>query len=437
MEKQIYAALEIADHEVRLILGEFFNTRFNVLKTERAECECFEKKANSNGLIIKIKDKKEVTKTIKKVIENASNNLGSQIENVLLCIPSFDIKREPLSLTEENQNYDKLITHYEIGRTLKKAMQSRNDDNYAFTNAVCSKFTDNKTTSRRVPFNKKCDEYSVLIDLYMANRKLTYDLVSCVEDAECKVLDISLDVYAIAKELSLFEQNMEQNVVVVKLEQETTTIAYFSDNRLISSKIIDNGFLKWGLEFSIKQHIPKNVVASIILNNANFENNCISENIVYLWSENNVKHALSEKQLSELLNDGFNEWCEMIADVCMQSKDSKNKVILTGEGASIDGIDSVLQNKFDLDIKKYIPDTLGARTPALISCLGMFYAYSDQEKYFARNENSINMAQFKKSIGIIPEEENQNQETEGTSTGLTGKIKNIWFDFTAKKGKED
>ena len=37
MDKQIFAALEIADHEVRLLVGEFFNTRFNIIKVER-EC---------------------------------------------------------------------------------------------------------------------------------------------------------------------------------------------------------------------------------------------------------------------------------------------------------------------------------------------------------------------------------------------------------------
>ena len=32
MDKQIFAALEVADHEIRLIIGEFFNTRFNIIK---------------------------------------------------------------------------------------------------------------------------------------------------------------------------------------------------------------------------------------------------------------------------------------------------------------------------------------------------------------------------------------------------------------------
>ena len=34
-DKQIFAAVEAADHEIRLIVGEFFNTRFNIIKVER------------------------------------------------------------------------------------------------------------------------------------------------------------------------------------------------------------------------------------------------------------------------------------------------------------------------------------------------------------------------------------------------------------------
>ena len=44
-EKQIYTALEISDQEVRLIVGEFFNTRFNIIKVERAGCQGFDEKA--------------------------------------------------------------------------------------------------------------------------------------------------------------------------------------------------------------------------------------------------------------------------------------------------------------------------------------------------------------------------------------------------------
>ena len=38
-KKEIYAALEIGDRFVRLIVGEYFNTRFNIIRTENKEVE--------------------------------------------------------------------------------------------------------------------------------------------------------------------------------------------------------------------------------------------------------------------------------------------------------------------------------------------------------------------------------------------------------------
>ena len=41
-DKQIFTAIEVADYEVRLIVGEFFNTRFNIIKVERVACDGFD-----------------------------------------------------------------------------------------------------------------------------------------------------------------------------------------------------------------------------------------------------------------------------------------------------------------------------------------------------------------------------------------------------------
>ena len=36
-QKEIYASIEIGDHEVRLVAGEFYETRFHILRVERCE----------------------------------------------------------------------------------------------------------------------------------------------------------------------------------------------------------------------------------------------------------------------------------------------------------------------------------------------------------------------------------------------------------------
>ena len=34
-EQDVQVGLEIADHEIRLVVGQFFNTRLNIMKVER------------------------------------------------------------------------------------------------------------------------------------------------------------------------------------------------------------------------------------------------------------------------------------------------------------------------------------------------------------------------------------------------------------------
>ena len=66
--KQIYAALEIASHEIRLVVGEFHESRFNVLRVERTRC---------SGVAHKeIVDEQAVVAAIIKLITKRSHALG-------------------------------------------------------------------------------------------------------------------------------------------------------------------------------------------------------------------------------------------------------------------------------------------------------------------------------------------------------------------------
>ena len=61
-----------------------------------------------------------------------------------------------------------------------------------------------------------------------------FDLVACVADAKLEVMDIFLDTYASAKEAALFEQTVEQSVILLKLEYNSTTLALISQGKLVS-----------------------------------------------------------------------------------------------------------------------------------------------------------------------------------------------------------
>ena len=71
IKKEIYATVEIADHEIRLVVGEFFDTRFNILRVERTPVKGVENK--------RITDEQDVVNGIRKVVNKQMKHWNSQL----------------------------------------------------------------------------------------------------------------------------------------------------------------------------------------------------------------------------------------------------------------------------------------------------------------------------------------------------------------------
>lgn len=417
MEKQIFAALEIADHEIRLVIGEFFNTRFNVLKVERVSC---------SGIVnLQILNKEAVTSTIRRTLANASNRIGSRIERVLLSIPSKNARRVSMKVAIPVESYDRKVTLLDIKKAVRKAMESKLDKSLALINVVCTKYTCNGITTRRMPIGEICDQLTVQIDLLCADRDLTYNIVSCVEDAGCNVMDVSLDCYAIAKEACLFEQTVDQNVIVLKLEEQMTTMALLFDGKLISSEVLDEGFGSWIKALANKYRLPQDIATRLCKYNGKLDLNHTSESPIYIWSRNQVTYTISESELCNEILEPVENWVNTLSEACKEIiATRKTVVVLTGEGADVQNLSESLKEALGCEVRRYVPETLGVRSPALSCCLGLFYAYKDQQEVMGTFDCSINMNEFMKSIELKqmkPQQENE----ENT---ITGKLKSILFD---------
>ncbi len=418
LEKQIYAALEIADHEIRLVLGEFFNTRFNVLKVERVVCSGIEN--------LEIRNKELVIGAIRRTLANASTRLGARIERVLLSIPSKNVHRVSMKVTVPVESIDRKVTVLDARKALRKAMGTQLDPSLALINVVCIRYTCNGITTRRIPIGEICDQLTVQIDLLCAEKKLTFDIVSCVEEAGCSVMDVSLDTYAIAKEACLLEQTVDQNVILLKLEPQMTTLTLLYGGRLISSELLEEGFGNWVKALSNRMRLPMDIASRLCKYNGRLNEKKLSDTPIYIWSRNQVTYTLSEKELCEEIRPSVERWIGAIQKACEPILQSRaTTIVLTGEGAEMQGLAEVLKETLGCEIRRYIPETLGARTPALTCCLGLFYAYKDQCEILGSSDSSINISEFEKSIEYKPAKSTKDHSEENT---ITGKLRSILFD---------
>ena len=123
-KKRVYAAIEIADQEIRLIVLEIFEARYNVLRTERVACSGVDKNQ-------KIVDESAIVTAIRQAITNAQAALGYRIERVLLAVPSVNaicVAHKKVRVQIEDGTKNIRLFHIQQGykkRDFKKRLNER------------------------------------------------------------------------------------------------------------------------------------------------------------------------------------------------------------------------------------------------------------------------------------------------------------------------
>lgn len=408
LNRELYAAVEIADHEIRLIVGEFFETRFNILRVERTATDGVDKK--------KIVDEQKVVSAIMKTVKKANEALGFKVRRVLLAIPSVNVSRFSRKVSVKVDSKRIRLSHIQAG--LSDAISFKPDEALELVNIGCIKYITNGITSRKIPLDEVCDELIMNVDLLYADKDIVYTYARCVEKAGLEILDICLDSYAMAQEAAIFEQTVDKYVVLVDLERYTTTLSLFTQGKLVNCEVLDEGYGSWLRELKEVHHLPHDVGFRLIQNSCSFIENKVNNSIVYIWSESGVQKKLTEHDIYKMIKPKVEAWIKVLNESCLPIVESGNaRYLLSGEGLEIQSINELL-NQLNAPAVTYVPQTIGVRDCAFVACLGMFYSWREQQKI--RRDDRI--CCDPSEIESIKKKRTTKPEDEG---GFTKKLKNI------------
>jgi len=93
------------------------------------------------------------------------------------------------------------------------------------------------------------------------------------------------------------------------------------------------------------------------------------------------------------------------------------------QGSGQKGLENLLSKRLNVEVRDYIPETLGGRNAALTACLGLFYAYQDRLPIIGQTENSLDLDAFIKNVSY----RDRKVETTKEDT-LTNKLKGLFLD---------
>ncbi len=406
--KPILAALQIEDHQLRFVVGQFFNDVLYIISRQTVAVNGFD----GSGIY----DEKILVEAIKKVKASVETELKTSLEAILLCVPACRFKKEKRAfeiLLPENK-----VRYEDVKEIIQGAYNTKVGNDLEIINAICSSYRINGINYPKIPLNEKSEMLSAEVDLLCGDKAAVYDLVRIVEKAGLKVLNIYQDGYAAAYEAALFEQSFNNYVVNIHLEGNHTVYTLIYNGRIISGfsetigydQLINPLIKRYGLSYKDGSRL--------LFRYGIIGEKTAEERIINRWNENNQIKTITYKDIQESIydecckmTDGFYTYCSKIIS------GGTVMTFITGQGANLQNLQECLTSKFNSPVKCYCPDTLGCREPKWTSLLGMLSIYKDNIPLNNKNGECVDLVAYKDNL--FPQQEEQQENN------FTGKLKNF------------
>ncbi|HEY4537165.1 MAG TPA: cell division protein FtsA [Erysipelothrix sp.] len=411
MEKEILAALEIADQKVRLLVGQFYNGRLNILKVE----EVAHRGVSSYNII----SESIVVEAIIKAVENASRNLGVVIEKVIVMLPSVHMqhKTEQRSIPITGR-----VSELDVKRAYREFLEIKAPEDYVLTNVLMTKFFVNGSSTRKLPMNEKCDRLTIEADLYYGRQSIVFPYLAAVEKSGLKILEIVLDDIAIAKEASLLEASIDRPVISYTLGWSMSKMSLYYQGRLLSNDYDASGYEVFMKKLQSELSVPSDVAERLLYHNVNLLEDKPKDDPIFIWSKQAHTKTVSAKDLADVVRDDIKVYIQSLLDRSEPIFQlGKPLIVLSGEASVIEGTVPLIEQSVEADVELYQSISFGAKHPKFAALLGTFYFYKDYEVYRESTESSADLEAFKQKVldydHIVQEDES-----------MTQKLKKLFFE---------
>lgn len=416
--KQVYASIYIDDNLLQILVGEYYNTRFNIIYTNTTPI---------GGILdFKIADYDLVVKTIKEQINTTSIKIGATIKKAILVLPAFNFKRYPLRVSVVPNGG--ILTKKDVARALTSSLRTPVDSDLTIVSAAIIKYMINGISTRRLPEREVCEEVLIDIDLLCADKDITYEYINAVSDAGVEVLDITLNNYSICKEAVLLEQSLSENIILLDINVNHTYMSLLSKGKLVSTEVIYEGLGK--IIDTVKENIniPLNDLSRLVVYNVDYDS-LNPNDAVYAWkNEKNESFSVTIKDLNENALKPLTTYIDRILQMCKPILEGgKTIFFLVGQGSKMDALAKMLQARANVSVKQYYPDTIGIRDAQMCSVYGSFFVYKEKALLNNLNVSCVDIAEYDSTV------DQKKIDVEGET--ITMKIKKLFEQYRDREEK--
>ncbi len=375
-DKEIYASFEIRDYYLNFIVMYYDDSNeYNVLFEKHIEG-----KYSNNGIIT---NPKLLVKQIKKIIEEANQQLYLEITRVGLVLPNVNLKIFKHISTKKYKTTKK-ISKEDIQEFLADYKEIYIPEEQIIASIQPYMYIVNrleKTKQLLPPIGANSDFLTIKTLIYTIDKAIYKSHLNVLKLAKLKVLSITTKSYSLAFSTGI--KNLKNTFVIVDWNDLSVDINVYVKKRLAIFK----SFKSWGInnfishlkkEFDIEYESIKkyvyNVLNSEILN---------TTNNFTVYNKINANKKNIKISMQDLLND-FQNYCDQIFEKIdefitknitsiTKNSDINTTILFTGDIIKISDFEKYFNNKNISNYKLYKSNFIGVQEAWSIPIIGNIF----------------------------------------------------------------
>lgn len=409
--KQIISSLDVGTSTIKLIVGEIFKDKLNVLA-----CSEIKSKGIKNGLII---NPEEVYKKLEEVFKRCEEILEIKVNDVVLCVPSYYADFE---LVEGYTTIDREGGEIN-GNDIVRALQA----------SIYNKVPPNKELISIMPVEYKVDEevvkdpkglvgnrLSIKSVISTAPKKNVYTIFSILDSMGIKVSDISFNSLADYNEFKTDDMD-EKEGALINIGDEKTEVSIFNKGTLVATQVLEMGGKDIDKEIMYAYNIDRKTARKLKETFAlAHTDNASTTDLEEVIDKSGVKVKINQYEITEIIYNKLKSLFEISKkQINLLTKKENSYIIITGGTTEIKDASKVIDEIFGKIGLLAKVGELGVRNNKYSSALGII-------KYYYRK-----LSFRKKKASTVTEEEQQmifNNKKKNKDNTLLGKVFSYFFD---------
>ena len=381
--KKIYTAIDIGSDTIKIVVGEYFKDKLNILTIHEEKSKGIRK-----GLIV---DPNLAINSIKDGIKEINNNLGINIKKVVVGVPSYNSKFMFVTGEVDISN-DEVITTDNINNLIKTSVYSKVEQEYELITVIPLTFLIDGEKEDNV-IGKTGNKLGIKGIMITAPKKNVYSVLSVMEGAGLEVIDIT--VSALGDYFEVRNDNLDKKIgAIINLGHETTTVSVFNRGKLMNTETIQLGGINIDKDLAYMFNINIFDAREIKEKFASSHKRFIALNDVY-----EVKNTagelikLNQIEVTEIVMDRLAEILRLAQkQILLLTKQNISYIVITGGLTEIRAFKNLVYEILGKDVIIYTEDTLGARDNKYITSIGMIKYFIDKMETRGREYSMIDEA---------------------------------------------